>query len=172
MAEITEQRMPALVNHQIDVVYKQILPAIGEGIEQKRSIKNRPANESSGGNRFPRLTEGLGEVVKAFRNHSTYFRHTRFEIPHKISYGMVCACDARSLAVMPLLPLAPMRITSSPASAGIPVTSIMVISMVTVPTMVVMSPRTITRLREDKWRISQSAYPTGRTAIRAGACVT
>jgi hypothetical protein len=59
-AKPTEKQVPALVNHQIDVIEEEKPAAFQSGVQEKKGIETNPANSSGTGNRLP-YTEAIFE---------------------------------------------------------------------------------------------------------------
>ena len=53
VAEPTEEEMPALVNHQIDVIEDEKSGAVGEGIQKEKYIETKPGNAGAARHRIP-----------------------------------------------------------------------------------------------------------------------
>jgi hypothetical protein len=67
-AEPTEKQVPALVNHQIDVIEKKKSAAVECRVEEKECIAANPANSSGSGNRLPGTESVFEKGHKPQRN--------------------------------------------------------------------------------------------------------
>jgi hypothetical protein len=72
VAEPTEEKMPALVNDQINVIEKEKTAAVERRIEEEESVEAEPADSRETGDRLPSAEAILEKRHKLQRNKSSF----------------------------------------------------------------------------------------------------